>query len=692
MTKLRRTYRRRIIAALLGAALVAAVAGAGVSLYRQGQMRAAYGVAYSQRPYDATMPLHKVSPTKQFSFALDKNVDLNKTTVTGAPRAKDDLSLSDVAQVFSDPDLQHQVPAEVWQSQRGAAQVIVSPAPGGVLAADYRDATVADSADPKPPQIELVSPDTWNGFARYYLVRYIGADGKKLRRPVVTMFTVDSADFALQAPASVRSSVTPDGDLHVSWSPVKGATGYQLVLEKEVVDRVEYSDATRTSTATIVVSNPDIVRRELRFSVARQTDKTSTDLTDKALFAGVFKISEDEIETNRAFVEQNGGINPYWFDIKQFSTKDNGKIALAVVATRGAARGPLEFHSLMPLLSQIPLSPARFAQEQLGTKVHLVGQGSASKQGSAPDASRAMTMADGSTTLVQKGSSPARFAYKKDSIDWSTYREVKPQTAMAQVPYPVNGSTDFVKFLATNLMAGDFYLDATEYLNAPDAPAIDDVLDEAVDQNPYILYDSLSVQTIERDSRTLLYITPFYKIENWKELQQQLWAKVQAVDAQIITSGMSDQAKARAINAWLIAHASYDTAAFDASTSYQDSNTWDLGTAQKYYRDYPYAQNATGVLLKGTGVCASYAAAFKALADQAGLPCIFVTGTVKSTGEGHAWVKVRLDGRWLIVDSAWNDVSESQTRYFGLTDTSKQADRTQDADFMLDAFIPHYAN
>jgi len=263
---------------------------------------------------------------------------------------------------------------------------------------------------------------------------------------------------------------------------------------------------------------------------------------------------------------------------------------------------------------------------------------------------------------------------------------------MAQVPYPVNGSTELVKFLASNLMAGNDYLDASAYLKGADESALEDALEEAAAQNPYVLYDNLYPEVVERDGKTLVYISTFYQIKNCPALRTQLWEKVQAVDAQIITSKMSNEAKARAINAWLIGHASYDRVAVNASVKYQKSGNWDVDVATGYYNRFAYAQNATGVLLQGKGVCASYAMAFKALADRAGLPCVYVTGVVKSTGESHAWNKVDLGGRWLIVDSAWGDEAGSLTAYFGLTDASKRADRTQDTSFMVDKYISRYAN
>ncbi|MCL2492676.1 MAG: hypothetical protein FWF33_01375, partial [Clostridiales bacterium] len=291
--------------------------------------------------------------------------------------------------------------------------------------------------------------------------------------------------------------------------------------------------------------------------------------------------------------------------------------------------------------------------------------------------------------LPKTGALP-QFAYDK-SVAWDKYKN--PAATDAKVPYPVNGTTAFVRFIASNLMAGNNYLDITDYVNQPGASTPDDALQEAICQNPYILYDNASIATMTQNNKVFALVSYPYTLKDWSTLQQQLWDKVQAVDKQIITGDMSDEVKAHAIDNWLAGNASYDESAYETSTNLQANNGFNLASASGYYDKFPNAQNATGVLLKGTGVCASYASAFKALADQAGLPAMYVTGTVLSSGDGHAWNKVQLNGSWLIVDSTWNDAgSSSNGKFFGLKDGDKTADRVQDNDFVVDIYIGTYAS
>ena len=695
MTSVRNISRRTVLVVLAGAVVLVAALIFGISIGRVSLLKSAYGANYAQRPYTATIPQFNVSSTKEFTFTLNKAIDFATTTVAGTPRPKDNTALGDVAQVFSDPALQHQVPAWICQAKNRANQVIVAPAPEGIYADSHTSNAAVKAGESQPavkagesqPAVELASPGEWDGFSRYYLARYIGANGKKLARPVVTMFTVRGAGFALKAPAAVHTSVNASGILQISWTPVKGASDYQLVVEAQVTDPPPESAVSSPGDADANAQSPDSPEQKLYFSVIDRKGGTSLNLTDTSMLNGVYYISEDEVAQNRKSVEEDGGANLYGLDVRQFSTSDNGRLSLAVVATSAGKRSPLEFRPLTPaLLNQIPLEDAQYAQ-QLANEVAHAHKTSA--------AAGLMTMADGSTiNLNGKDGKPERYIYPKSSIDWNTYKEPKPKTTMAQVPYPVNGSTELVKFLASNLMADNYYLDVTAYLGggSDGTTKLDDALEEAQAQNPYILYDNLYAELTTRDGRQVTYISSFYLIKDHVALRRQLWEKVCAVDSQIISSTMSNEAKAQAINAWLIRHGSYDRDAFNASVRYQKNGAWDIDVATVYYNRFSYAQNATGILLRGKGVCASYAAAFKALADRAALPCLYVTGTVNTTKESHAWNKVNLGGRWLIVDSAWNDEGGISDRYFGLTDNSKRADRKQDKSFMTDAYISRYAN
>lgn len=121
------------------------------------------------------------------------------------------------------------------------------------------------------------------------------------------------------------------------------------------------------------------------------------------------------------------------------------------------------------------------------------------------------------------------------------------------------------------------------------------------------------------------------KLLGWKI--SPLNAKVNWIVSNYITSGMSEREKVRTIHDWLIMNACYD----------------------RTYSRY----GADGVLLKGTGVCNSYALAAELLLTKAGIANRFLSGTANNgTGggyAGHAWNLVRVDGQWYHLDCTWDD-------------------------------------
>ncbi len=73
---------------------------------------------------------------------------------------------------------------------------------------------------------------------------------------------------------------------------------------------------------------------------------------------------------------------------------------------------------------------------------------------------------------------------------------------------------------------------------------------------------------------------------------------------------------------------------------------------------YYYCHSSYGILLKGFGVCESYALAMTRLLDALGIPNMYATGYAgtPTNGGGHAWNYVQMpDNKWYLQDSTWND-------------------------------------
>lgn len=209
-------------------------------------------------------------------------------------------------------------------------------------------------------------------------------------------------------------------------------------------------------------------------------------------------------------------------------------------------------------------------------------------------------------------------------------------------------------------------------------PELSDAIGEAVYQNPYVL--GYRGYTVKGD---IVYVSYANDAETTKRMQGEIASVVGDAVAKVTTSDMSAADKASALNQWLVDAASYDKAALEAGKA-------TLG----FPSGFAHAWDPSGVLLSengNTGVCASYAAAYKALMDAAGVTSVVVTGDVLDGG-GHAWNKVQVDGKWLAVDPTWND-GGGPTEYLLISDAqfTGSAARTQSNDWMVDNRIADYA-
>lgn len=107
-------------------------------------------------------------------------------------------------------------------------------------------------------------------------------------------------------------------------------------------------------------------------------------------------------------------------------------------------------------------------------------------------------------------------------------------------------------------------------------------------------------------------------------------------------SSKSDYDKVKAIYDYITANVRYN---YDALDEY-----------------IPDAHNAYGAFVLHYCVCQGYALMFYRLCLEAGLDCRCVNGTV---GEAHQWNIVKVDGKWYLADTTWDEgVSEESYSYF----------------------------
>lgn len=257
-------------------------------------------------------------------------------------------------------------------------------------------------------------------------------------------------------------------------------------------------------------------------------------------------------------------------------------------------------------------------------------------------------------------------------------------TTGPEVDYPLFGSTDLVQFFERHFIAQDGRIDVSSWASQGVSQAqIEDAIGEAQTQNPYVFTSGATLHVSAVGA--VFAVEPTYVYTD-AEAERRRAATLEAARAGLATLGVTPQTDP-AQAAGLI----YDYVV--AATTYDDEAAAriDAGSPKEYVAA---SQEAYGALVDGSAVCTGYAHAFAAMAQQAGLDDVVVTGLAWDglTNGGHAWNKVRIDGQWLAVDATWGDQGASgDPTYLLMPDgASALATRAADDGWVVDTRLDAY--
>ena len=643
-------------------------------------------------PYAYTKTLDDVPADRTFTLPMHFNFREKIAQLTRAERGKSSAADPFTAiGVYTNPGLT--VPADVSIEQfENSDDVVIRP----VEQESATQLTGKDSLD-EGPQVRISDGKGWGLHHDYYIVRHVSSSGSPLTKPIVTHFTVAGQ---LPQPA-VNTTVGPDGKIRLRWKPVAGATNYLIVTESASDDpseggRLELLGRTPKTSWTNDVEYKDqasVYQQNVGFQAASTVaDDTKSgfgvDEHAHAYQFGVIATDGTRFSGWRSY-DTRGllGNVPYQFAseaaAKVFPAQNQARSIdeLPTVFPYASVDGVTRQTAPQIVLDSIRLDPSD-TWDHYFYDFQLKGQGTdliqpfgvvyngdlAAFRQAAADYNAQMLR-----TLPPAGT--ATFNYDIDAVVGSAYDLEHPSTVAPATDLPLYATNPLTKFIAANLIAHKTVINVGAFIDKPGAPSIDNAIWEAVYQNPYVVgYEGWSYV-----SGSVFQVQYAYDAAKTKTLQDQLRTKIQQVASSVANE--SDTAKVTDLNNWLVDNADYDAPAFDA-----------LKSSGKVSADFQYSQDATGVLLDGKGVCSSYARAFEALAQQAGIQTVVVTGTVTANGIGHAWNKVKLGGAWKDVDVTWDDTPQGNA-YLMIPDSgfTGQAARTEDNYWIDSALIPTYA-
>ncbi len=174
---------------------------------------------------------------------------------------------------------------------------------------------------------------------------------------------------------------------------------------------------------------------------------------------------------------------------------------------------------------------------------------------------------------------------------------------------------------------------------------------------------------------TTNWYTITFALRYYTTAQQE--AQVDAAAAQLLSeldlTGKSNYEKLCAVYDWLCDNITYDYDNLDDDA-------------------YMLKYTAYAALVDRTSVCQGYANLLYRLLLTLGIDCRVITGERTSTGEGHAWNIVRLDGLYYNLDATW-DTSYAQIDYpyeYFLRADATFDDHTRDVEFITADFYAAY--
>ena len=232
-------------------------------------------------------------------------------------------------------------------------------------------------------------------------------------------------------------------------------------------------------------------------------------------------------------------------------------------------------------------------------------------------------------------------------------------------------------FLAHNMLAANTLIDLSYFPESGNLEYLWDAFFEAIYQNPLILHVRGARRLPDSDILIVEYRKPADTIFRQQEAIRQI---VPEIVAEIISADMSDLEKSMAINSFLVETAEYDFAALESA---------ELHNFRKVDPRYYDSFTAYGILINRVGVCSGYAAAFKLLADAAGLQSIIVTGYLEGFLP-HAWNRVNIDGHWHTVDVTNNANPYLYNIFLHLPDEVAAIMLVEDQQFVLNNFLYRY--
>ncbi len=158
--------------------------------------------------------------------------------------------------------------------------------------------------------------------------------------------------------------------------------------------------------------------------------------------------------------------------------------------------------------------------------------------------------------------------------------------------------------------------------------------------NSDFTYKIIVSPNLDRIMKIRFYYGDDANLSTYQKRVNDLNAEIDALVAKV--EGMNEFEKALYIHDCIVLNSEYDLELLE----YMEANNYILPGELRSEKYTEYS-----ILVNGTGVCGSYALAYRAVLNAAGMECLYLS----SSQMNHAWNLVKIDGNWYHVDCCWDD-------------------------------------
>ena len=158
--------------------------------------------------------------------------------------------------------------------------------------------------------------------------------------------------------------------------------------------------------------------------------------------------------------------------------------------------------------------------------------------------------------------------------------------------------------------------------------------------NSDFTYKIIVSPNLDRIMKIRFYYGDDANLSTYQKRVNDLNAEIDDLVAKV--EGMNDFEKALYIHDYIVLNSEYDLELL----KYMEDNNFILPGELRSEKYTEYS-----ILVNGTGVCGSYALAYRAVLNAAGMECLYLS----SESMNHAWNMVKVDGNWYHVDCCWDD-------------------------------------